>query len=430
MAIEFALPVPRYANFGRLWRLALTGPEAGAVLLFSAMFASEANFRVGDMEQLAVDWQIILRLTMCGLCGLYGLAHLSHTRQMLTRFPAAWLALFVAWASVCAVFSPDKAYAAASCGSLGLMILFIPAVLLQLGGRNFVLVMLAEIFAYTIGSWFAYFYFPELGTTAFATQDEVIYRLGGLGHANDTGMQAAVGIVLLASLGSQRAIHRGFMLLLLPLFAVTLIYTDSRTALLTACGAVALCVWRTRPLWAVAGGFVLLTALVAGSLALSDRKDNPLTRFSRSGEAEEIYSMTGRVEVWSYVVDKIMQSPVVGYGHNCSRFAMAGYNFGLSEDLALYHAHNTLLNITLGIGLPGGALLVMMFLSQGVAFVLRPNAFPDIILALIVISGVTEVSIFHPIPDVCSALWLAALFWRQAGLSLRDDSGRIALETL
>ena len=54
----------------------------GAALVAILVFVNEAVFRNADVEHVAFDWQIALRLAVCGACGLYGLAHsAAHCRR-------------------------------------------------------------------------------------------------------------------------------------------------------------------------------------------------------------------------------------------------------------------------------------------------------------------------------------------------------------
>jgi O-antigen ligase len=240
-----------------------------------------------------------------------------------------------------------------------------------------------------------------------------------------TGMQAALGIAIALALGYGRTVRWRWLLVSLALSVATLWASGSRTATLAALAAVAVYLWRVRPWWAVAAGCLLLLAAL-GSFAWNVDSTTALERVSRSGDADEIYQFTGRVEIWSYVVDKIRQSPLVGYGYSCSRFAMAEFNAGVDELLAVYHAHNMLLNVAMGTGLPGGMMLFAMFVNQAVAFLKRPNVFPDVTLAVVGAISLLEAVIFQPIPDSCSVLWLIAMFWRQTGVSLQDDSSCLA----
>ena len=316
----------------------------------------------------------------------------------------------------------NKPYSAAASGSLWSVILFAPAVIRQLSGRQIVLVTFASLVAYAIGSWIVFLGFGELGRTEFTLPDlSIIYRFGGLSHANTTARIAAMGVAVALMVGCERLLPWRYVLAALGLFGATILATDSRTGMIAAVLAAAMHVryvparLRT-PI--IAAGLVLVGLVaVAGNYG----PEKIMAKISRSGDAEEIYGMTGRTDVWAYVVDKIKVSPFVGYGYGCSRFAMVDLNDDAGQDMAGFHAHNLILNVTLGAGIPAGLLLVAAFLSQGINMLLRPRIFPDVIFVLVMIGGIADAVMLNPIADSFTVLWLIALFWRQMGATLHPE---------
>jgi hypothetical protein len=412
----------------RLAVASLSGPGVGAVLLALMLFVTHANFREGDTERATLDWQIVLRLATCGACGLYGLAHLRATAGVLCRFPGAWCVLFAAWGTLTVPLAMDPTYAMAAAAALWCGLLLVPAVLGQLGGRKVVIVLLATITTYVVISWGVYLWLPSVGRTAF-TYDEVVYRMGGLGHPNDLGGLAALGIALLFILRFADAIRWRSLLVLMALFVITLIYAESRTSMVAAAGAAAVCLWRARPPVPLIAGCALAVLLVAG-LAWSVEDREALASLTRSGEESELYDLTGRTYVWEFVAGKIEQAPLVGYGYNCARFVMVEFNRNRGDFSAVFHPHNLLLNVLLGMGVPGGFLLLGMIAGQVVEFFKHPSILPDITLGIVLIGGLCEVVIFFPFPGACTLLWLTAVFWRPMGASLEQDSGPLATETI
>ncbi|HEX3727664.1 MAG TPA: hypothetical protein VHV08_15525, partial [Pirellulales bacterium] len=194
--------------WGRLLHANLASPAIGAALLVAILFVNESNVRVGSAQEYSLDWQIFARLFACGACGLYGLVNLPLTYKTLARFPGAWCVLYALWGSFTVLFAADKMYSAVACAALWILIPFIPAVLLQLGGRKIVTLIVMTLTVYMAVGWVLYFAAPSLGRTAYVLPDlEVIYRMGGLNHANSTGRLAALGIVLLAALARERAMR-------------------------------------------------------------------------------------------------------------------------------------------------------------------------------------------------------------------------------
>ncbi len=409
-----------HVSFGRrLWHASFAGPEAGALLIVTLVFVTHANFRTSESEQAALDWQIALRLATCAVCGAYGLCHLGDVSRALFRFPGAWCTLYLAWASLTVPLAMNPRYALAAAVTMWCTMFFVAAVLSQLGGRRIAQVLLVAITIYVVLSWGVYIFLPSVGRTAFV-YDEVVYRLGGLGHPNDTGMMAALGSALVFVLRVAGAIRWRIALPLLAMFLMTLIYAESRTAMAVAVSALAICLVRTRPALTALAAVGLLAAALAVVVVANDDK-GPLATLTRSGETDELLDFTGRTYVWQFVAGKIRYAPLLGYGYNCSRFVMIEYNFGREEYHAVNHPHNLLLNVVLGTGLPGGVLFLGMAGSLLVAFFRRPSILPDVVLAVVLIGGLTEVVIFYPIPGTCTVLWLIALYWRQMGMSLDPE---------
>jgi len=400
----------------------------GAGLLAAAVFFNDAVFRVLDADRFSFDWQVALRLAMCGACGLFGLAHLRRTREDLLRFPAAWAVLLVVWAMATAVRAVDVRYAMASAVALGCMVLFAAAVLRVVGGRQIVLAIGGALLAFLAASWVVYFAVPSLGRTEFILPNlDVQYRMGGLAHANALGKLAGLLALFVLAAGRDIGLPRRAGLSLLVLALVTLAMTASRPAMIATAAAAAMLGWRRLGTGRMVGlglGLLILASLVglAGSFGLIALDvDALLAKVSRSGEADAIYSFTGRTGIWEFVAGKIAESPLLGYGYGCSRFLLTG-----SEEIAVFHAHNQLLNAALEMGVVGAILLAVIFLGQLGRMVFRGESLPDAVALFVVVGGLTDRLVLSPIPDACTIAWLIALFWRGAGCSLREPPAPVA----
>lgn len=393
----------------------------GMLLVGAVVFINESVFRRSHVEQFAFDWQIALRLALCGCCGVYGIAHRQH-QALWGRFPALLAALFVAWTVVTIPFAVSVNYAAASSVSLICLALFAPAVLAELGGKRFSLSVFSGLLIYIVGSWAAHFIYPDLGAIEVDLPGvEYQARMGGLNSSNGTGRQAAAlwGMTLVLAVAGTAP---GRLLCLAGVLAlVTLKATDSRTAMLAAIAATGVVLAERlgrRNTLTLAVAAALLAA--TGMLLLSNgppgmTADNFFSKFSRSGEADEIYHMTGRVELWDFVIACIQASPIFGYGWGCTRFLLIDGHF------ATHHAHNLILNVTLGGGVLAGALVASTLVVQISRGLNEPNLFPDVVTALICVGGMADAVMLNPVPDSHTLMWMTALHWRGLGASLRYD---------
>lgn len=393
----------------------------GMLLVAAVVFINESVFRTTNVEQFAFDWQIALRLALCGCCGLYGLAfcqHMVHWQQ----FPAVLAAVFVAWTLVTVPFAISLNYAAASSISLICFALFAPAVVAEVGGRRFALSVYAGLLVYMVGSWLVHFIDPDVNSIAVDLPGvEFVARMGGLNSSNGTGRQAAALWGMTLALWVARAVPLRVLFLAGALALVTLKATDSRTAMLAALAATGVVIAerlgrRNTLTIAVFAGL----AAAVGMLLLSNgppgvTADGFFSQFSRSGEADEIYHMTGRVELWEFVVACIRSSPVFGYGWGCTRFLLIDGHF------ATHHAHNLILNVTLGGGVLAGALVASTLVGLIGRGLSEPNLFPDVVTALVCVGGMADAVMLNPVPDSHTLMWMAALHWRSLGASLRYD---------
>jgi len=417
-------PARQHAAVGLPWAAVPLTVLIGATLLGAVVFANNFNFMlrvVPEGEQFSVDTTVLVRLAICAACGLYGLFYLPRTAGALCGFPGAWSVLFGAWIVVTIPFAENLGYVVAACAALWCMILFAPAVLVQLGGRRVVLVVLAALAAYLVGSWLLYWLVPEVGrygpdATGTMTRD----RVGG----NSLGFHSTWAIGMVLVLGTAGAVRWRALFLPLALAVVTLWFTQSRTSMIGALAIAGL--FGLRALNATERVMMgcLAAALVAGLVAMVDvdphRTDRLAEKLSRTGRAEEIYSMTGRTAIWEFTLERIREAPLVGCGHGAARYALAAFTSSGYDVNDLHHAHNQLLNVVLCSGVVGGLLVAAMLLHQTSALFRRPDAFADVATVFVLVVGLTEVVLFGPMPRSHTLIFLIALFWRQIGASVED----------
>jgi len=411
--------VPSFPSLGRRIEVANSAGTSivAVILLFAAVNLTTFDFTPELVDQeYTTDWQTTMRLAVCGLFGLYGCAHLSSTLKQFGRFPAAWATLFALWALATVPTSESPLFSLASIFSLLCVIAFAPAVLMQLGGQRTVETLLRALLLFVCVNWFLYFAVPELGRSEFELADgELIYRFGN--DAQQLGLQIAWALGFLLTLTLARL--RSWLSAVVPfvMLAVTLPLTQSRTAILASVAALAVVLWQYMQVWqriltvfaasVVAAGAVVIVA--TGGVTLDSV--GLASAVSRSGEAEEIENFTGRDVLWQHALEKIAESPLVGWGYGCSRFVMDDPKFSFQPN----HAHNLLLNVALCMGIPGAMLLLGMLGHLLVDALRRPSIVPTIAVAILLVAGITEPLVFGPMPRSHTVILLIALFWRQTG---------------
>ncbi len=408
----------------------LASVRVGMVLLAASLTIPHLGFTAReDLQQFAADWETFMRLGVCAACGLYGLVHLPRTLGEFMRFPGAWTFLFSVWAIATLPLAIAPLYCTGACVLLWCMVLFVPAVLLQLGGRRTILTVLVTLLLFALSNWVFYYAVPELGRSPVVIGGELkdsgfMYRLGGCPQT--LGLQAAWAIGLILILGFERCTRWSTLLLPLGFALVTLLFTQSRTAVLACAAVVAvLCLRRVRlvPLLIAGSAVITVVCLIllifGGELAGIDSED-VASRISRSGDAYEVYSLTGRTAIWAYALEKIGESPWVGWGYGAPRYLMNTHRLAAFTSFQTIHAHNIFLDIALSGGVIAALLLAAMFLSLLWGFVRNPDPVPDMVLVLALVASITEPILFSPMPRSHMVIWLIALFWRQVGASLDD----------
>jgi exopolysaccharide production protein ExoQ len=388
----------------------------GLALLGACIMINDANFRVADRDEVALDWQNVLRLGLCGLCGGYAVLHLRSALTSLTRFPMAWLLLFVGWAWLTLPFAVAPVYAAAACVALTSTALFTAALVQSTSGESITKTIIAAIFFLAIGCWIAQFVRPELGQPDYLTpgHEAATWRLGGLTHPNGLGAHCtlAIGMLLVGRVSWQWRWQS--IVPLAAFFTVTLVCTGSRTSCLMLACAVAFVAMRkntTLLALAVAG----LAAIVLLGEAFTADWVGLLTSATREGNLQEISTATGRTDLWAVAVDHIESSPLWGHGYGCSR-----YLFLDAVDFPATHPHNLFLDTAVETGITGALIEATMFAALLRRLLARPCALPDMILLLVGVMGLVEVPIFNPLPEAFTLSWMIALGWR------REDFGSTA----
>ena len=92
---------------------------------------------------------------------------------------------------------------------------------------------------------------------------------------------------------------------------------------------------------------------------------------NRSEDAATIMSVTGRTEIWSHAVDRILEgekSILVGHGYGVSKFVLNENN--TTASFFAYHSHNTFLEVLLSTGVLG-ALPFLLLIGYGFRWVTR-----------------------------------------------------------
>jgi exopolysaccharide production protein ExoQ len=188
---------------------------------------------------------------------------------------------------------------------------------------------------------------------------------GIFGHKNGLGAYMALSVLVEWHLPTETRTDKVLNLSALLLSAVLVVFSNSITSIVTLT-ATLIFIWiyklarqRLRlPLFAIVSAMFLVIA--SGVTMLLVDSDIVTTALGRSS------NLTGRTEIWRWVISFILERPVLGYGFSGFWGGASDESFALNRRLGvpIMYSHNGYLDILLTLGLVGFA-LVLVFLGTG-----------------------------------------------------------------
>ena len=316
-----------------------------------------------SIEALTIDWLIIAQIGTCALGGLMGF--FSMLRQDRWGFGVKSLAIFIIIAAFFAVFNPYPAkvigywtlLSGASLLTMGLVYSAQTAEALRRIENVWLFTMVVLIFKDSFTGFLLI-----LGQGGGYSG---LNRLGmGITHANFLSFNAAVAFWLTFKKNDE--IRASFLLWIMRgILIIPILMSRSRMSLLCFLLGGVIAIWfllGRKPLlaaWHMRLAILSLGVSLVIGFSLALLAEVPLfgTIFetvNRGQSAEQILSVTGRIEIWAIAIDKIFENFVsffCGHGYGMSRFVL---NEGtVSIDWYAYHAHNTFLEVLLSMGFVG-----------------------------------------------------------------------------
>lgn len=388
---------------GWVFLLACAG-EVWAMLAFlmALVFVNDALFRVRDPGEIGMDWQNMMKFGLWAGAGAIGACTLPRSLPLLRGGAMGWLMAYLGYAMLSSLYSAAPLFSFATAFGFISMGLFAAALATVASEKQIMLAFVLSLLAFILVGWVAYFALPDIGRSLFITDHgTVVERMCGLaGQPNALGNGLAVYIGLVFLLWYRGHIGPVAAAILGGMGLFTLLVADSRTALIAVvAGIVAVVLRRSVWLW----GSALLGSSVLAVLGFSVQLRDLMSLsggLSRSGDPAELFTLTGRTEIWSFAWEKIVLSPWIGYGYNSSKFILPDFD-GL-PGLKVDEAHNMLLQNLLAVGVIGTIPLLLMIVTMLTDFVRAPDARRDLFTFLMIIWGVTVAGAFGSTPTVLS----------------------------
>jgi exopolysaccharide production protein ExoQ len=269
-------------------------------------------------------------------------------------------------------------------------------------------------------------FLPGVGLTAEGDWQGIYYT------KNLLGRMMALGLLCFGVLSISQRRHRAKYVVMFLLCCALLLLSKSSTAVVVSIVmlAVLLCrkalFLRTRQLLAIA--VILVPFLACALFWLVESSDQILRVLGRTS------SLTGRVPLWEMVAKEIAVHPFLGHGFTAFWHSWEGERVSdtVAWEVAVPHAHNGFLEVWLGLGIIGLA-LVVIGLWRNFRFAVRAarnhrevdQAWPLLLVVFTVFYNLTETSLLA----VNSILWMAYVansFWMVR--VVQEEKHEIALE--
>ncbi|MBF9234417.1 O-antigen ligase family protein [Microvirga alba] len=370
--------------------------RATALLFVFVLFALNLSFRQRGLGVTGLDWQNGVKFATWSVLITVGLAR---WREIVPLLKKSLLVLGCAYGCVAlasASWSEVPAYTGASAVGIFAYIILACIVMIDLGTDGALRIVVWTLGAYVALGLLATFIVPE---TAWMPPSvvETVYRLRGLsGHPNVFAQQIGVFVTMTVIARRLGLLPRLSFLALIGTGVIALVLTGSRTTLLAVFIAWGLIVARENrygPVLALAtlGGLaaIFLTAAIGG---LADASAY-LQEFSRTGSESEIFTLTGRTEVWQVAWDLFLQKPLFGWGFNGTEELLSS-RMSASFTGSAVNAHNMYLQSLVSLGILGslpGFCIILIFVTR---LFTAPEPTRDRFTLFMLIVGMGEVEIF------------------------------------
>ncbi|MEM6980202.1 MAG: O-antigen ligase family protein [Planctomycetota bacterium] len=397
------------------------------LVIFFAMIVNPIDWNTSAEFDRATASVGVLTLAKLGIgalaamIGALGLCFSSRVKRLLMSIPGALLLSFGCMfliAGACA--SPQTATISRASALLYLSYLaFTVTSLSILGCRKMLATIVIGSAVYLVLTWALFILVPEQGRfMEYTSATESVIRMGGTGHPNNIAKIAStIALVALAMLigkkgegsavGVRNEMGRFILISVIVLSAATMVATFSRTAILAGvfAGGVMIIdrIWgRKGVLLGIAGCAAGLALLIATTLLTSDGpfQENAVGAVTKSGDIEELTSLTGRTTIWREAVGWIAARPLTGWGMDSAASVMSREATG---------THNFLLHM----GFSGGVITMILAgltLIWSVCFGLTSShEWIRATVCYVLVSGLVEDTVIESFMASLTMMWIIAL---------------------
>ena len=400
-AIFAFLPLALFLGLAAAWLVisAVRGQRwALAAFIFVSIIVMATDFRDREVRG-EIDFVSYMKFSFFFVAFVIGFFALVRTYRSFLQPPGIFMILYGSWAAITAFVSPTPIFTLGAVFALFAWMLVAVTISEHFSEREILLVLLMSLAVYVVISWFLYLAFPELGIQYSFYGAE---RFTGLaGSPNQGGQIAALYLVVLFAYcvggygfaGKYAPYVKALVAFVAVLSAGMLALSISRGAMLALlCVPPAIFLQRKKSipvaLLAVAT-IVLAIAYIPDPIQLVEEY---LVGISRSGSLKEIVTLTGRTHLWAFLVDRIMEAPIMGVGYAAAR-ATIPVEYILPYGKVQSSTHNFVLQSLYEIGVIGTVFFLLIVIHQIVKFFREPSIFRDSILVFVLVTGIVEAGI-------------------------------------
>lgn len=390
---------------------AACGSRAAIMLYLGILvFLIGAQFRVRGAGDIQADWQSALKFVIWLGAGVIGAPHLPSLRVLMSRPGSAlWLA-YIAVAITSSLYSPAAGYSFGCSLALLCLFAFAFALTTRLSQAQLLWTIAVSLTLFNIGGWLVFFADPELGTSAAWTTSGLMLRMCGLaGQATNLGATCAVAIGAVFVLWYSGSCSMATAIVLGGFAFATLIKSDARTTEIAAVAGIGL-VLASRSVRLITAGSLGVVSLLVLLQIFPKLPDMLGAQFSRSGDPSEVYTLTGRLQIWDFAWKQITLSPIFGYGYNSSKVVL-GSHIGFENGLMVDSAHNLYLQNLLSVGLLGTVPLLLLLVHLGIRCATRPIPFVLYMLVIVLVSSVSDTDSIGTTPTLVTVLFFVVSVW-------------------
>jgi exopolysaccharide production protein ExoQ len=378
-------------------------------MIFIAAFVIEATTRIRDVADKSVDYQVAIKVGVWVTIFLISLVQIRRWLPHMMRPTNIPVLMFLAWLFFTATVSPIPAYSAGAVFSICANILFCAAIFATFERVEIFAVMTLAMTVLCVLSIIVYFTYPELGRFIYWV-DGYRYtsmRLSGLGgSANNMGRLAAFGLVLVILYAREfHRIHRWFVPISAVVLGVSVLLTNSR-----GCIGMVIALWAGTYLLRWHRLYLLIlgvSVLLIGAVVAIPAGDEALKMLSRSGDAREVTSITGRSTIWQSIPGLVAQRPWTGHGYASSIVFLPQQERAVG--FLTTHAHNLVLQLLLTSGWIGLGLFCLSLLTVGVRLAYFADRTGLVMFSFVLLNGLTEASAFSTFANICTLAFAIAV---------------------